>query len=104
MAITTAYIELNPVRAEMCSEPEAYRWSTYPEHAGYRAHEPLVSTLWSPSPWYRSLGNNPNEQAAAFRDWFAHYRARDDWSQVYQDPRSGRDRKRFERPDRSGAT
>jgi putative transposase len=104
MAITTAYIELNPVRAEMCSEPEAYRWSTYPQHAGYRAREPLVSNLWSPSPWYRSLGNDPNERAATFRDWFAHYRARDDWSQVYQDPRSGGDRKRFERPDRSGAT
>lgn len=104
MAITTAYVELNPVRANICSEPEAYRWSTYPQHAGYRAYEPLISKLWSPSSWYQSLGSDPNERAAAFRDWFAYYRARDDWSQVYPDRRSHDDRKRFERPDRSGAT
>lgn len=104
MAITTAYVELNPVRAEICSEPEAYRWSTYHQHAGYRAREPLISELWSPSDWYRSLGNDPNEQAAAFRDWFAVYRARDDWSQVYRGPEAEVDRKRFERPNRSSAT
>lgn len=104
MAITTAYVELNPVHARICSEPEAYRWSTYPQHAGYRAHEPLISQLWSPSAWYQSLGSDPKQRAAAFRDWFAYYRARDDWAEVYSDRASPSDRKRFERPDRSGAT
>ncbi|MBT8470431.1 MAG: transposase [Deltaproteobacteria bacterium] len=104
MAITTAYVELNPVRANICAEPEAYRWSSYPLHAGYRSDESLISKLWSPSSWYQSLGSGPNERAAAFRDWFAYYRDRDDWSQVYPDRRPRDDRKRFERPDRSGAT
>lgn len=104
MAITTAYVELNPVHARISSEPESYRWSTYPQHAGYRADEPLISKLWSPSSWYQSLGSDPNQRAAAFRDWFAYYRARDDWSQVYPERGSHGDRKRFERPDRSGAT
>ncbi len=104
MAITIAYVELNPVHAKICSEPEAYRWSTYPQHAGYRAHEPVVAKLWSPSGWYQSLGGDPNQRAAAFRDWFTYYRARDDWAQVYPNPKSQHDRKRFERPDRSRAT
>ena len=104
MAITTAYVELNPVHAKICSEPEAYRWSTYPQHAGYRAHEPVISKLWSPSSWYQSLGGDPNQRAAAFRDWFTYYRARDDWSQVYPDRGSQDDQKRFERPDRTRAT
>lgn len=104
MAIAIAYVELNPVRAGMCSEPQAYRWSTYPQHAGYHADEPLITELWSPSAWYRSLGTGPNVRAAAFRDWFEYYRARDDWSHVYQDRGAADDRKRFERPDRSSAT
>ena len=103
MAITTAYIELNPLRAGLCSDPEAYRWSSHPLHAGHSGSEPIISKLWSPSAWYQSLGSDFNERVAAFRDWFAHYRARDDWSLVYRGPEAEADRKRFERPNRSSA-
>lgn len=103
IAITTAYIELNPIRAKLCAEPEAYRWSTFAQHAGCEAKEPLVAKLWSPSAWYMSLGSEPGERVAVFRDWFAHYRARDDWSRVYRDPSAQGDGKRFERPNRSSS-
>ncbi len=104
MAVTTTYIELNPVRAGICEDPGAYRWSTYLEHAGAAAAEPLLEKLWQPSAWYTSLGPTSEARATAYLDWFEHYRALDDWSEVYGDPKHPRDRKRFERPDRRQAT
>jgi putative transposase len=56
------YVEQNPVRAQMVSRPEAYRWSTYGVHA-----------LGEPSGWlvphavYLGLGSNPEERQAAYR-------------------------------------
>lgn len=59
------YIELNPVRAGLVTEPADYRWSTYGHHVGLR-----------PTPWIRehpliwSLGNTPFERQAAYRQLF----------------------------------
>ena len=103
MAVTATYIELNPVRAGICEDPGAYRWSTYLKHTGAAAAEPLLADLWQPSAWYRSLGSTAEARAAAYLDWFEHYRALDDWSQVHGDPKHPRDRKRFERPNRKQA-
>jgi putative transposase len=103
MTVTTAYVELNPVRARICAEPENYLWSTYSLHAGCEGGDPLIDKLWTPSRWYLSLGDEPAARSDAYRDWFEHYRARDDWSEVYRDPPSQRDQKRFERPDRRRA-
>lgn len=103
MAVTLAYVELNPVRASVCKEPENYRWTTYHRHCGFEGRELLFSELWQPSSWYVSLGADPVARANAFRDWFDHYRARDDWSDVYADPNPGSDQKRFERPNRRTA-
>jgi len=103
MAITTAYIELNPVRAGICAEPGNYRWSTFPQHSGAAGGERLVAKVWSPSSWYLSLGRDARLRAAVFRDWFEHYRVLDDWAQVYADPKAEGDQKRFERPDRRKA-
>lgn len=103
MAITSAYVELNPVRASVCGEAEDYRWTTHQLHCGYAAREELLNEIWQPSPWYLSLGKNETTRAHAFRDCFDHYRARDDWSMVYGDPEPAHDEKRFERPDRRNA-
>jgi len=103
MGITAAYIELNPVRARVCGDPEDYRWTTFHEHCGSRGPEPLYSEIWQPSSWYVSLGRDERVRATAYRDWFEHYRARDDWSRVHGDRRRELDRKRFERPDRRSA-
>lgn len=103
MAITMAYVELNPVRAGICAEPSDYRWSTFPQHAGCEGTEPLFEKLWSPSAWYASLGSDSSERAAVYGQWLDHYRALDDWSKVYGDPKRQADRKRFERPNRKRA-
>ena len=103
MTVTTAYVELNPLRAGLCSEPEDYRWSTYLLHVGRAGVDPLVAELWTPSSWYLSLGGNPGDRSVAYRDWFEHYRARNEWSEVYGDPVPKSDAKRFERPDRRRA-
>jgi putative transposase len=104
MAVTTAYVELNPVRANLCETAHRYRWSTFPRHAGLESCEPLINRVWVPSSWYLSLGANPLERSGAFVDCFEHYRKRDDWTQVYGDPPSRPDQKRVERPDRRRAS
>ncbi|UCE32153.1 MAG: transposase [Burkholderiales bacterium] len=56
------YIDLNPVRAGIVSDPELYRWSSFRHHAGLD-YEPRVSdhTL------YWQLGNTPFERHAAYK-------------------------------------
>jgi putative transposase len=103
MAVTTVYIELNPVRAQLCKDADAYRWSTHRLHAGHDEQDTLITDLWAPSSWYLSLGRNRRQRALAFRDWFAHYQACDDWSSVDPAPELRASRKRFERPDRRRA-
>lgn len=56
------YIEHNPVKAQMVSQPEAYRWSSYRVHAYGEASAWLV-----PHPLYVALGKNPRERQAAYR-------------------------------------
>lgn len=104
LAVTTVYIELNPVRAGICTDAAAYSWSSHRQHIGLEAHERLVASSWTPSPWYLSLGSHAEQRAAVFCDWFAYYRERDEWNQVYRGPSRSPDRKRFERPDRKSAT
>ncbi len=98
MAVTTVYIELNPVRAGVCETADAYRWSTYRIHAGLGGGDPVLRALWSPSYWFRSLAREPSHRAEVYREWFEHYRARDEWHEVATDPVLQKDRRRFERP------
>lgn len=104
MAITTAYIELNPVLAGLCQDAQEYRWSTFRRHAGLPSLEPLIGKLWTPSSWFLSLGREPSERSASFVDWFEHYRDRNEWSELSPFPPVATDHKRVERPDRRRAT
>lgn len=61
------YIELNPVRAGLVTEPAAYRWSSHAHHIGARP-DPLIDE--HPLIW--SLGNTPYERQAAYRRLFEH--------------------------------
>jgi len=85
LALATAYIDLNPVRAGIVDESAAYVWSTFRVHSGLRCPVGLES-LWSPTEWYERLGRNPNQRAAAYRDWAEECRARDDWQPMRIDP------------------
>jgi putative transposase len=84
MAVTTAYVELNPVRAGMSRRAIEYRWSTFAMHVGVDPEESLIRKLWTPSRWFLSLGADLNDRCAAFEDWFLYYRARADWKEVYR--------------------
>lgn len=57
------YIELNPVRAGIVSDPGDYRWSSYSAHA----FDNQVR-MWSPHPLYRSLGQNANARTKRYRE------------------------------------
>ena len=59
------YIELNPVRAEMVSHPEEYKWSSY--HANALGIE---SSLRTPHSEYLSLGNTNEERLSCYRELF----------------------------------
>ena len=58
------YIERNPVRAKLVTEPLAYPWSSYGYYAAGRP-DPLVDE----DPYYAGLGATPTERQHAYRDF-----------------------------------
>ena len=59
------YIELNPVRANMVSDPAEYRWSSYSANA-----LGLDSQLHTPHELYMAIGNSKEERLAVYRSLF----------------------------------
>lgn len=59
------YIELNPVRAGVVTDPALYHWSSYPANA---LGKPI--TLWSSHPEYLRLGREPLARQARYRQLF----------------------------------
>jgi len=86
LAIATAYIDLNPVRAHLVDNGTDYAWSTHRIHSGLTCPIKALANLWSPSDWYGHLGDDPGAQAAAYRDWIEECRKRDEWDEVRKDP------------------
>ncbi|MDD5330245.1 MAG: transposase [Sulfuricella sp.] len=62
------YIELNPVRADMVSDPGDYPWSSYRRNAlnGVGLHADFVT----PHPEYMGLGQTAEERQNAYRQLF----------------------------------
>ena len=56
------YVELNPVRAGIVSNPQSYYWSSYALHA-FGAPDPLVTL----HPLYLALGSGPEERQRCWR-------------------------------------
>jgi len=58
-----AYIDLNPVRANMVAQPEEYVWSSYGHYSG-RRNDRLIT----PHALYWGLGNTPFAREAAYAE------------------------------------
>ena len=58
-----AYIDLNPVRAQMVTQPEDYEFSSYGHYSGRR-----TDRLITPHALYWSLGNTPFAREAAYAE------------------------------------
>jgi putative transposase len=86
LAIATAYIDLNPVRARLVDDGTRYHWSTLRLHAGLDCTVVDLRQLWSPSDWYLRLGTNTALRAAAYRKWIHECRDRDEWDSIRKDP------------------
>lgn len=56
-----AYIDLNPVRAGLVSDPSNYAWSSYCHYTGQRADK-----LVTPHPLWWALGNTPFAREVAY--------------------------------------
>jgi putative transposase len=59
------YIELNPVRASLVSDPGDYVWSSYRCHALGRDVR-----MWSPHTLYLELGRSATERTSSYRKMF----------------------------------
>ena len=59
------YIELNPVRAGLVAQPQAYRWSSFHANA-LGMDDPLIT----PHAHYCALGRSPAMRQAAYRAMF----------------------------------
>lgn len=57
------YIDLNPVRAAMVSDPADYRWSSHNHYLGRRQDRMIT-----PHPLYWQLGNTPFSREAAYAE------------------------------------
>jgi putative transposase len=88
LAIVTAYIDLNPVRAHLVEDGNDYAWSTHRIHSGLSCLTPGLEKLWSPTDWYLRLGPEPAEREAVYRDWISECRDRDNWDEIRKDPPS----------------
>ena len=63
--ICSRYIELNPVRAGIVSDPGEYRWSSYCAQA-----LGIAVNMWTPHPRYEQLGETKNARQIAYRQLF----------------------------------
>jgi putative transposase len=65
LLVCQRYIELNPVRAGMVSDPADYRWSSFGANALGQAN-----AILSPHPLYLALASDDASRCAAYRDLF----------------------------------
>jgi putative transposase len=78
------YIELNPVRAGLVSDPADYSWSSYVAHAfGVNVR------LWHPHTEYEQLGATASERQKAYRQLFVEDLGEDVLSDIRSAIRSG---------------
>ncbi len=107
LAITTAYIDLNPLRAGIAPADRPYRWSTEALHLGRPELSEIPSGLWTPSDWYLALAPDRATRGPQYAEWFEECqlsKEEPEWIDLVALKREMQDDQlRFERPDRSCA-
>ncbi len=81
----TRYIELNPLRAGMVKEPEAYDWSSLRAKIGLAA-----SGLLDGDEIYLGLGDTAAERIAVYKNWIRDIIPQGQWEAIRQAAASGK--------------
>ena len=71
------YIEMNPLRATLVSNPIEYRWSSYRCNAMGE-----LNRLVTPHPLYLQLGPDPDARQIAYRALFANALGEEEWANI----------------------
>ncbi|QQR91900.1 MAG: transposase [Myxococcales bacterium] len=109
LGAATVYIDSNPLRAGIDASSYWAGWSSLGLHTKSDRVHSSIAKLWTPSPWYLSLGINSATRARAYESFFDlkrncvldHPKLRTIEEKLAT--RLPTDRRRYERPDRSQA-
>lgn len=110
LALTLAYVELNPVRAGICADPLEYRWSSHGLHVDREETTKVPPHILTPSGWYLGLGDDLAQRARGYSEWVERCRVNDlapdhaDCLTEFELLSSRPYTLRLERPDRSRAS
>lgn len=85
LMICYRYIELNPVRAGMVTDPAKYPWSSYRCNAFGERNE-----LIAPHPTFAELGDTPEQRQDAYRAWVAEGVSEDEGEAIRAHLKQGR--------------
>jgi putative transposase len=67
LPVATMYNDANLAHTGLIDDPTLHEWSTCGIHAGVPERSSIPIGMWTPSPWYVSLGKTPDERADAYR-------------------------------------
>ena len=76
VAIVTAHIHANPVRAGCVGDALDYQWSTHGLHMCAPARSGIHVELWTPSRWYLSLADDWPGRGRGYFESYEDYRIR----------------------------
>jgi putative transposase len=73
LSYVTPYIDWNAPKDGHPAFGRWHRWSTYGLHAGCASRFCIPPALWTPSPWYLTLGSDNASRAAEYSQWLHEY-------------------------------
>jgi len=73
LALTTMYIEANPLRAGLTTTAAEFPWSTFALHTGVEPASNVFADLLTPSDWYLGLAADRAKRQRRYRALFQQY-------------------------------